>query len=86
VVDALWAGITHKGASIDDFRHTDGTRGSFQDEFLVHRRAGKPCPRCRSVITKIRCAGRGTYLCESCQRSSELPPRPQRERLAQQIG
>ena len=37
-------GSTRKGASIDDFRHADGARGSFQDRFLVHRREGEPCP------------------------------------------
>ena len=67
VIEALRAGIDARGASIDDFRHVDGVRGSFQDEFLVHRRAGEPCTRCGATIVKIVAAGRGTYLCESCQ-------------------
>jgi len=71
VVEALRAGIDARGASIDDFRHIDGVRGSFQDRFLVHRRAGEPCPRCGTPIEKIVAAGRGTYLCPSCQ----APPR-----------
>jgi formamidopyrimidine-DNA glycosylase len=74
VVEALQAGIQARGASIDDFRHIDGVRGSFQDQFLVHRRAGLPCPRCGTPIVKIVAAGRGTYVCERCQR----PPRPRR--------
>jgi formamidopyrimidine-DNA glycosylase len=71
VVASLEAGIDARGASIDDFRHTDGARGSFQDRFLVHRREGEPCPRCGTAIVKLRAAGRGTYVCPSCQR----PPR-----------
>jgi formamidopyrimidine-DNA glycosylase len=71
VIEALSAGIDAKGASIDDFRHIDGVSGSFQDLFLVHRRAGEPCPRCGSEIVKLVVAGRGTYVCERCQR----PPR-----------
>ncbi len=67
VVAALQAGIAARGATIDDFRHVDGVYGSFQDEFLVHRRAGEPCPTCGRAIVKIVAAGRGTYLCESCQ-------------------
>ena len=43
---SLEAGIDARGATIDDFRHADGARGSFQDRFLVHRREGEPCPRC----------------------------------------
>ena len=68
VVDTLELGIDSKGASIDDYRHVDGARGSFQDRFLVHTRAGEPCPRCGTPIVKLRAAGRGTYVCPSCQR------------------
>jgi formamidopyrimidine-DNA glycosylase len=74
VVESLEAGIDARGATIDDFRHTDGARGSFQDRFLVHRREGEPCPRCGSPIRKLRAAGRGTYVCPRCQ------PRPRAAR------
>ena len=69
VVESLEAGIDARGASIDDFRHTDGARGSFQDRFLVHRREGEPCPRCGTAVVKLRAAGRGTYICPRCQRA-----------------
>jgi formamidopyrimidine-DNA glycosylase len=74
VVDSLQAGLDARGATIDDFRHADGAYGSFQNEFLVHRREGEPCPRCGTPIRKIRAAGRGTYFCPQCQR----PPRARR--------
>jgi formamidopyrimidine-DNA glycosylase len=67
VIEALDAGIDARGATIDDFRHVDGVRGSFQDQFLVHLREGEPCGRCGSTIVKMTVAGRGTYVCESCQ-------------------
>ncbi len=70
VIEALLEGIDAQGATIDDFRHVDGVRGSFQDRFLVHRREGEPCPRCGRTIVKMVVGGRGTYVCESCQ------PRP----------
>jgi formamidopyrimidine-DNA glycosylase len=73
VVESLQAGIDAKGASIDDFRHVDGARGSFQDRFLVHLREGKPCPRCGATIQKLRAAGRGTYVCPRCQRRPRSP-------------
>jgi formamidopyrimidine-DNA glycosylase len=76
VVGALKAGIAAQGASIDDFRHPDGVRGAFQDEFLVHRREGAPCPVCGRPVRKLVAAGRGTYVCERCQ------PRPRRRRQA----
>ena len=72
IEEALQAGIDAKGASIDDFRHVDGARGSFQDRFLIHRRAGERCPRCGATVRKIVAAGRGTYVCERCQRRPRL--------------
>lgn len=73
ILDALQEGIEAKGASIDDFKHIDGLKGSFQDRFLVHRRAGEPCPGCGSEIRKIVVAGRGTYVCERCQPRPRAP-------------
>jgi formamidopyrimidine-DNA glycosylase len=65
---ALLAGIDAKGATIDDFRHVDGAQGSFQDLFCVHQREGLPCPECGTAIRKLVVGGRGTYVCERCQR------------------
>ncbi len=71
ILDALQAGIDAKGATIDDFRHLDGARGSFQDRVLVHRRAGEPCPTCGEEIVRTVVGGRATYFCGQCQ----PPPR-----------
>jgi formamidopyrimidine-DNA glycosylase len=76
VIEALLAGIDARGATIDDYRHLDGVEGSFQDQFLVYGRAGEPCARCGGTISKMVVAGRGTYVCETCQ----PPPRRQRRR------
>ncbi len=81
VIAALSAGIDARGATIDDFRHVDGLPGSFQNELLVHRREGEPCGRCGSTIVKMVVAGRGTYVCETCQlrpRQRSLRPRAAR--------
>jgi formamidopyrimidine-DNA glycosylase len=77
VVWALEAGIEARGATIDDFRHVDGVWGSFQDRFQVHRREGEPCASCGTTIVKMVVAGRGTYVCETCQ-----PPPRARQRAA----
>jgi formamidopyrimidine-DNA glycosylase len=71
IVETLEAGIRTFGASIDRYRDANGERGSMQERFLVHRRAGEPCVRCGASIVKLRAAGRGTYACPRCQR----PPR-----------
>jgi formamidopyrimidine-DNA glycosylase len=68
VKTVLAAGIDAGGASIDDFRHPDGVSGAFQHGFQVHLRRGEPCPRCGTEIVKFVAAGRGTYVCETCQK------------------
>jgi formamidopyrimidine-DNA glycosylase len=68
IEEVLTAGIDARGATIDDFRHVDGARGSFQDRFLIHLREGEPCVTCGGPVLKIVAAGRGTYVCERCQK------------------
>ena len=84
--DALQAGLDAGGATIDDFRHADGLYGSFQDEFLVHRREGEPCPRCGFEVSKIVVAGRGTYLCGRCQKRPRSTTRRRVVRPADRSG
>jgi formamidopyrimidine-DNA glycosylase len=78
VVAALEAGIDRGGASIDDYRDGRGEKGTMQDEFLVHTREGKPCPRCGEPIARIVVSGRSTYYCPHCQ--VRLRRRPRRRR------
>ena len=92
ITDALEAGLTLGGASIDDYRDARGEKGAMQDEFLVHTREGKPCPRCASAregardvsgvpaIARIVVGGRSTYFCPGCQ--VRLRRRPRRQRKA----
>jgi len=72
----LAAGIDAGGSTIDDFRHPDGVAGAFQNDFLVHLRRGEPCPTCGTAVIKLVAAGRGTYVCESCQPRPRIRRRP----------
>jgi formamidopyrimidine-DNA glycosylase len=78
VVAALEAGIDAGGSSIDDYRDALGEKGTMQDEFLVHTREGKACPRCDGTIVRIVVGGRSTYFCPSCQ--VRLRRRPKRRK------
>jgi formamidopyrimidine-DNA glycosylase len=80
IIATLEAGLRSGGASVDDYRDARGERGGMQDEFLVHTREGKPCPRCGAEIRRIMVAGRSTYFCASCQR--RLRRRPGRRATA----
>lgn len=72
----LAAGIDAGGSTIDDFRHPDGVSGAFQHDFLVHLRRGEPCHTCGTTVIKLVAAGRGTYVCESCQPRPRVRRRP----------
>ncbi len=86
VIEALGAGIDARGATIDDFRHVDGVSGSFQHQFLVHLREGEPCGVCGSTIVKMVVAGRGTYVCETCQSRPRAARRSLTPRAARRGG
>jgi formamidopyrimidine-DNA glycosylase len=58
-----------KGGSTDrNYVDAEGKRGSYLSFANVFRKQGQPCPRCGTVIEKIRVAGRGTHICPNCQK------------------
>ena len=60
--------IEKGGSTIRTYASLDGEIGHFQLDLLVHMKEGQRCPVCNNYIIKTRCGGRGTYICESCQR------------------
>ncbi|WNG16188.1 Fpg/Nei family DNA glycosylase [Cystobacter fuscus] len=38
-----------------------------EDRFCVYDRAGQPCPRCATPITRLSLSGRGLFFCPRCQ-------------------
>jgi formamidopyrimidine-DNA glycosylase len=57
-----------KGGSTDkNYVNAEGQRGSYMDFARVFRREGQKCPRCGSLVVKIKWAGRGTHYCTNCQ-------------------
>ena len=46
-------------------RETPGRRR--EDRFSVYDRAGQPCPRCATPISRVTLAGRGLFFCPGCQ-------------------
>jgi len=67
--DILGHAIEARGTTFDSYHDAFGETGQYQHQLQVFTRAGDPCPRCGTEITKSRVAGRGTYTCPSCQPS-----------------
>ena len=60
--------IAAGGTTIRSYTSSLGVTGLFQLNLNVHTKANKPCPLCNTLIIKTRVAGRGTYICENCQK------------------
>lgn len=67
LLEAVAAG----GTTSEDFTDLGGQAGRFTPE--VYDRAGKPCPLCGTLLTRIKLGGRGTIFCANCQPSEPSP-------------
>lgn len=65
--EVLGEAIAAGGSTLQDFAHTDGASGEFQQRFLVYDREGEPCNRCGHPIERLVQSGRSTFYCRKCQ-------------------
>jgi len=63
--------IEKGGSTNRNYVNAEGKKGSYMSFAQVFRKEGQPCPRCGTIIEKIRVGGRGTHICPHCQK----PPR-----------
>ncbi|MBL8032023.1 MAG: hypothetical protein JNK33_06925, partial [Candidatus Doudnabacteria bacterium] len=64
----LERGLATGGASDNTYRDFYGGRGGYQNEFLTYGRTGEPCNNCGLALKRIVVGGRGTWVCEKCQK------------------
>jgi formamidopyrimidine-DNA glycosylase len=64
----LGEACTLGGSSIRTYTDALGVHGRFQNVLNVHTKVGEPCPTCGQTIIKTVVGGRGTYVCERCQK------------------
>lgn len=71
IILVLEQGVAQQGTSLGskqaNYFSVSGRRGGNQTQLNVFRRDGQLCPRCHTVLIKIRVAQRGTHLCPCCQ-------------------
>lgn len=65
--DVMNLAVEKGGSSNSTYVNAEGQKGSYMDFARVFRREGLLCPRCGSIIEKMRVAGRGTHICPHCQ-------------------
>lgn len=67
-IETLADAIDMGGTTIRSYVNSQGEMGMFQQELFVYGQNGKACKSCGKEITKLKVAGRGTHICDSCQR------------------
>ncbi len=69
IQSTLREAIEREGSSFDTFYRTpEGQPGSYQHQFQVYGRTGKPCHTCGAKVQRIVVGQRGTHFCPRCQR------------------
>lgn len=66
--EVMERGLATGGASDNSYVNAHNEKGSYQKEFLVYRKQGAPCLRCGTKLVRIVVGGRGTFVCEKCQK------------------
>jgi len=64
----LKKGIRYSGTTVSNYKTAKGTPGRMQNYLKVYKRDGLPCKKCKTLIKKIKTAGRSSYLCPHCQK------------------
>ncbi len=59
--------IQLQGESFSDYRTPEGKKGHFDTIRKVYKREGEPCPKCHTIIKRIKVGQRSAYYCPSCQ-------------------
>lgn len=68
IIFVLKLSIDKGGSTSRNYVNAEGKKGSYLEFAKVFRRENLPCPRCGTIIEKIRVAGRGTHFCPKCQK------------------
>lgn len=71
IVETLSEAVKLGGSTVRTFVNSQGHMGLFQQKLQVYGRTGLPCPRCGTLIEKIKVGGRGTHFCPACQIGGE---------------
>jgi len=64
----LTKAIRSGGASVSTYRLPDGGIGTAHFDFRVAHCGGRPCPKCKTEIQRIKIRNRSSYYCPKCQK------------------
>jgi len=68
IIKVLKLGLSSGGSTDRNYVDAQGRKGSYLLFAKVFRRENQACERCGDEIRKIKVVGRGTHVCNSCQK------------------
>ncbi len=60
--------VEHRGTTFSDYVDGHGEKGSYQNYLNVYQQTGKKCPRCGTLIERVKVGSRSAYHCPGCQK------------------
>jgi formamidopyrimidine-DNA glycosylase len=60
--------IKLRGTSDSDYRDTSGAPGGFQKVLKVYRKEKQKCPKCDTIIKRLKMGQRSVFICPKCQK------------------
>lgn len=67
-IETLNEAVIQGGTTIRSYVNGEGEMGLFQQELFVYGQEDHACKQCGDSIVKIKVGGRGTHLCNYCQK------------------
>jgi formamidopyrimidine-DNA glycosylase len=68
IINVLTLSIQKGGSTDRNYINAEGQKGSYIQFAKVFRKNNQPCQVCGQIIIKTKLAGRGTHLCNKCQK------------------
>lgn len=60
--------IKYHGSSVESYLDSSGEKGSYTKYHKAYQKQGKKCPRCGTIIQRIKIGGRSAHFCQKCQK------------------
>ena len=67
-IETLAEACRQGGTTIRSYVNGQGEMGMFQQELYVYGQENEPCKKCGKPIIKMKVGGRGTHVCNGCQK------------------
>jgi formamidopyrimidine-DNA glycosylase len=71
-IETLEDAVKQGGTTIRSYVNSQGDMGMFQQELFVYGQENKGCKVCGEPIVKMKVGGRGTHVCNKCQKLKEV--------------